>query len=108
MHTLCIINGDRGNDDYVNGLRQKLLRTKDQPARISERANASLHEERGYHLKMPGYVQHRRDSASGSVWADDELLEAKAKVDCHDTVNAAVHFGLTSFPKGVMLTIQHQ
>lgn len=35
---------------------------------------------------------------------DDELLEAKAKVDCHDTVNMQYTSGTTGFPKGVMLT----
>ena len=35
---------------------------------------------------------------------DDELLEAKAKVNCHDTVNMQYTSGTTGFPKGVMLT----
>lgn len=67
MHTLCIVNGDRGNDDLCKyGLRHA-ARTKDQPARISEEQTLPLHEERDLHRprKIPGYVQHRRNSASG-------------------------------------------
>lgn len=30
---------------------------------------------------------------------DDELLEAKAKVNCHDTVNMQYTSGTTGFPK---------
>ena len=40
----------------------------------------------------------------GSNIDDEELTEAKQKVDCHDVVNMQYTSGTTGFPKGVMLT----
>ena len=40
---------------------------------------------------------------------DDELLEAKAKVDCHDTVNMQYDFGHDRFPqRSHAHPLQHQ
>ena len=40
----------------------------------------------------------------GSNIDDEELIEAKKKVNCHDVVNMQYTSGTTGFPKGVMLT----
>lgn len=67
MHTLCIVNGDRGNDDYVNMVYAMLPELKTSQRGYLKSKTLPLHEERDLHRsrEIPGYVQHRRNSASG-------------------------------------------
>ena len=67
MHTLCIVNGDRGNDDYVNMVYAMLpeLKTSQRGYLKSKRFPCMKNVIYIGPEKYPGYVQHRRDSASG-------------------------------------------
>ena len=106
MHTLCIVNGDRGSDDFVNMVYAMLpeLRTCQRGYLKSERFPRMKNVIYIGQEKYRGMYNTAEILLLGSNVDDDDLVEAKAKVDCHDVVNMQYTSGTTGFPKGVMLT----
>ena len=106
MHTLCIVNGDRGSDDYVNMVYTMLpeLRTCQRGYLKSERFPMMKNVIYIGQEKYRGMYNTSEILLLGSNVEDDDLVEAKKKVNCHDVVNMQYTSGTTGFPKGVMLT----
>lgn len=105
MHTLCITDGVSGNDyvETVNALIPELKTTqrgKLQSLRFPELKN----------LIYIGQEKHRGmyNTAEilllGANKTEDELIEIKQSLNCHDVVNMQYTSGTTGFPKGVMLS----
>lgn len=105
MHTLCITDGVSGNDyvEIVNQLIPELKTT--QRGCLSSQRFPTLKN-----LIYIGQEKHRGmyNTAEvmllGSSKTDDQLLQVKSTVNCHDTVNMQYTSGTTGFPKGVMLS----
>ena len=106
MHTLCIVNGDRGSDDYVNMVYTMLpeLRTCQRGYLKSEKFPRMKNVIYIGQEKYRGMYNTAEILLLGSNVDDADLLEAKKKVDCHDVVNMQYTSGTEGFPKGVMLT----
>ena len=106
MHTLCIVNGDRGSDDYVNMVYAMLpeLKSSQRGYLKSKRFPCMKNVIYIGQEKYRGMYNTSEILLLGSNVEDDELTEAKKQVDCHDTVNMQYTSGTTGFPKGVMLT----
>ena len=106
MHTLCIVDGDRGNNDFV-----KMVYTMLPELRTCQRGY--LRSERFPKMKNVVYIGQEKYRGMfntseilllGENVDDDDLIAAKKLVDCHDVVNMQYTSGTTGFPKGVMLT----
>ena len=106
MHTLCIVNGDRGSDDFVNMVYTMLpeLKTCQRGYLKSERFPQMKNVIYIGQEKYRGMYNTAEILLLGSNIEDEELVEAKKKVTCHDVVNMQYTSGTTGFPKGVMLT----
>lgn len=105
MHTLCITDGVSGNDyvETINTLIPELKTTqrgKLQSLRFPELKN----------LIYIGQEKHRGmyNTAEilllGANKTEDELIEIKQSLHCHDVINMQYTSGTTGFPKGVMLS----
>lgn len=105
MHTLCLTDGTPGNDyiDTINTLVPELKTTQ----------RGKLVSSRFPHLKNVVYIGQEKyrgmyNTAEilllGSNKPDDDLVEAKNLISCHDVVNMQYTSGTTGFPKGVMLS----
>ena len=106
MHTLCIVDGDRGNNDFV-----KMVYTMLPELRTCQRGY--LRSGRFPKMKNVVYIGQEKYRGMfntseilllGENVDDDDLIAAKKLVDCHDVVNMQYTSGTTGFPKGVMLT----
>ena len=105
MHTLCITDGT-WECDYVE-MTYKML------PELRECERGHLQSERFPYMKNVVYIGMEKyrgmfNTAEllllGQNIEDEELLEAKKGVSCHDVVNMQYTSGTTGFPKGVMLT----
>jgi fatty-acyl-CoA synthase len=105
MQTLCITDGT-WDCNYVDMTYTMLPELK-----TCERGH--LNSERFPFLKNVVYIGMEKyrgmfNTAEllllGQNIEDDELLEAKSQVTCHDVCNMQYTSGTTGFPKGVMLT----
>lgn len=105
MHTLCITDGVSGNDyvEIVNQLIPELKTTQ----------RGCLNSQRFPTLKNLIYIGQEKHRGMyntaeilllGSSKTNEQLLEIKKTVKCHDTVNMQYTSGTTGFPKGVMLS----
>lgn len=105
MHTLCITDGVAGNDyvDIINSLIPELKTTQ----------RGCLNSQRFPTLKNLIYIGQEKyrgmyNTAEilllGSSKSEEQLLEVKKTVNCHDIVNMQYTSGTTGFPKGVMLS----
>ncbi|MBO5699651.1 MAG: AMP-binding protein [Bacteroidaceae bacterium] len=106
MHTLCIVNGDRGSDDFVQIVYDIIpeLRTCQRGYLKSKTLPRMKNVVYIGQEKYRGMYNTAEILQLGSNIDNDELTEAKAKVDTHDVVNMQYTSGTTGFPKGVMLT----
>ncbi|MEE0805169.1 MAG: AMP-binding protein, partial [Prevotellamassilia sp.] len=106
MHTLCIVNGDRGSDDFVNMVYDILpeLRTCQRGYLKSKTLPQMKNVIYIGQEKYRGMYNTAEILLLGSNIDDEELAVAKQKVTCHDVVNMQYTSGTTGFPKGVMLT----
>lgn len=105
MHTLCITDGTF-DSNYVD-----MVYTMLPELRTSERGH--LDSKRFPKLKNVIYVGQEKfrgmyNTAEilllGNNTDDQELLDIKKTVSCHDVVNMQYTSGTTGFPKGVMLS----
>ncbi len=105
LHTLCIIDGYR-DSDYVNMIFELIPELK-----TSERGN--LKSEKFPVLKNIVFIGPQKHKGMyntlellllGSYIPDEQLLEYKKNVNCHDVTNMQYTSGTTGFPKGVMLS----
>ena len=105
IQTLCITDGifDSSYIDMVYTMLPELR----------ERQRGYLHSERFPELRHVVYIGQEKHRGMyntaeilllGENVCDEELLEAKRQVTCHDVVNMQYTSGTTGFPKGVMLT----
>lgn len=105
MHTLCITDGVSGSDyvSMVYSLFPDLKTTK----------RGHLKNEHFPQLKNVVYIGQEKHRGMyntpellllGSNQNDDEFMNIKQSVDCHDVVNMQYTSGTTGFPKGVMLS----
>lgn len=90
MHTLCIVNGDRGSDDYVNMVYAMLpeLKSSQRGYLKSKRFPCMKNVIYIGQEKYRGMYNTSEILLLGSNVEDDELTEAKKQVDCHDTVSS--------------------
>ncbi len=105
LTTLCLVNGWR-DSDYVQMVYELIPELK-------ESQRGFLKSDKFPELNnviFMGPEKHRGMFNTpelillGSQLDDAALLEAAAKVSCHDVVNMQYTSGTTGFPKGVMLT----
>jgi fatty-acyl-CoA synthase len=105
LHTLCIIDGYR-DSDYVNMVFELIPELK-----TSLRGNLSSN--RFPILKNVVFIGPQKHKGMynthelillGSHLPDDDLIQVKQKITCHDVVNMQYTSGTTGFPKGVMLS----
>jgi fatty-acyl-CoA synthase len=105
LHTLCIIDGYR-DSDYISMIFELVpeLRTC---------VRGELKSKRFPELKNVVFIgpqKHRGMYSThelillGSYISDDELINIKKNISCHDVVNMQYTSGTTGFPKGVMLS----
>ncbi len=106
MHTLCIVNGDKGSDDFVNIVYDIIPELKTcQRGYLKSKALPKM--KNVVYIgqeKYRGMYNTAEILLLGSNIDDNELNEAKKNVSCHDVVNMQYTSGTTGFPKGVMLT----
>ena len=106
MHTLCIVNGDKGSDDFVNIVYDIIPELKTcQRGYLKSKALPKM--KNVVYIgqeKYRGMYNTAEILLLGSNIDDKELNEAKKNVSCHDVVNMQYTSGTTGFPKGVMLT----
>lgn len=106
MHTLCIVNGDRGSDNYIEMVYSMLpeLRTSQRgylkSKNFPEMKNVIFIGQEKYR----GMYNTSEILMLGDNYDDEKLNEVKKQVSCHDTVNMQYTSGTTGFPKGVMLS----
>jgi fatty-acyl-CoA synthase len=105
LHTLCIIDGYR-DSDYVNMVFELIPEL-----RSCERGN--LKSEKFPALKNIVFIGPQKHKGMynthellllGTYIPDEELLNFKKNVKCHDVTNMQYTSGTTGFPKGVMLS----
>ena len=105
MHTLCIVDGEK-DSNFVEMTYTMLPELK-----LFERGH--MKSKRFPHMRNVVYIGQEKyrgmyNTAEilllGSNIDDEELINAKKLVSCHDTVNMQYTSGTTGFPKGVMLT----
>lgn len=105
MHTLCIVDGEK-DSNFVEMPYTMLPELK-----LFERGH--MKSKRFPHMRNVVYIGQEKyrgmyNTAEilllGSNIDDEELINAKKLVSCHDTVNMQYTSGTTGFPKGVMLT----
>ena len=106
MHTLCIVNGDKGSDDFVNIVYDIIPELKTcQRGYLKSKALPKMKN-----VVYIGQEKYRGMYNTAEILLlvsnidDKELNEAKKNVSCHDVVNMQYTSGTTGFPKGVMLT----
>jgi fatty-acyl-CoA synthase len=106
MHTLCIVNGDKGSDDFVNIVYDIIpeLRTCQRGYLKSKTLPKMKNVVYIGQEKYRGMYNTAEILLLGSNIDDEKLIVAKQQVDCHDVVNMQYTSGTTGFPKGVMLT----
>ena len=106
MHTLCVVDGERGNNDFVKMVYAMLpeLRTCQRGCLRSERFPKMKNVVYIGQEKYRGMFNTSEILLLGSNVDDKDLIAAKKLVDCHDVVNMQYTSGTTGFPKGVMLT----
>jgi fatty-acyl-CoA synthase len=106
MHTLCIVNGDKGRDDFVNIIYDIIpeLRTCQRGYLKSKTLPKMKNVVYIGQEKYRGMYNTAEILLLGSNIDDEKLIVAKQQVDCHDVVNMQYTSGTTGFPKGVMLT----
>lgn len=105
MHTLCFTDGNQGTCylDIVYTLIPE-IRTSQRGYLKSERFPLMKNLVYIGQEKFRGMYNTPELLLLGQSKTDDELLNAKAQVDCHDVVNMQYTSGTTGFPKGVMLS----
>ena len=105
MHTLCFTDGNQGTCylDIVYSLIPE-IRTSQRGYLKSERFPLMKNLVYIGQEKFRGMYNTPELLLLGQSKTDDELTEAKSKVDCHDVVNMQYTSGTTGFPKGVMLS----
>lgn len=105
MHTLCLTDGIPGND-YIDTIYSLIPELK-------QCVRGKLLSEKFPRLKNVIYIGQEKyrgmyNTAEiltlGNFRDDDELLQIKKTVGCHDVVNMQYTSGTTGFPKGVMLS----
>lgn len=105
MHTLCMTEGDNGND-FIKTIYSLIPELKN-----SERGR--LKSNRFPVLKnvvFIGQEKHRGMYTTaeilllGTYQNNEEYFQLKKTINCHDVVNMQYTSGTTGFPKGVMLT----
>ncbi len=105
MHTLCMTEGDNGND-FIKTIHSLIPELK-----TSERGR--LKSNRFPVLKnvvFIGQEKHRGMYTTaeilllGTYQNNEEYFQLKKTINCHDVVNMQYTSGTTGFPKGVMLT----
>ena len=105
MHTLCITDGVSGSD-YVNMINSLVPELKTQQ-------RGQLQSKSFPELKNVIYIGQEKHRGMyntaevlllGSNQPDDNFLEIKKSVTCHEVVNMQYTSGTTGFPKGVMLS----
>ncbi|HPL76051.1 MAG TPA: AMP-binding protein [Paludibacteraceae bacterium] len=105
MHTLCMTEGDNGND-FIKTIYSLIPELK-----TSERGR--LKSNRFPVLKnvvFIGQEKHRGMYTTaeilllGTYQNNEEYFQLKKTINCHDVVNMQYTSGTTGFPKGVMLT----
>ena len=105
MHTLCMTEGDNGND-FIKTIYSLIPELK-----TSERGR--LKSNRFPVLKnvvFIGQEKHRGMFTTaeilllGSYQNNEEYFQLKKSINCYDVVNMQYTSGTTGFPKGVMLT----
>ena len=105
MHTLCIVDGER-DSNFVEMTYKMLpeLKTFERGHMKSKRFPYMRNVIYIGQEKYRGMYNTAEILLLGNNIDDDCLLQAKKKVNCHDTVNMQYTSGTTGFPKGVMLT----
>ena len=105
IQTLCITEGVF-DSNYIDMVYTMLPELK-------ESQRGYLHSERFPYLRNVVYIGQEKyrgmyNTAEilllGDNVGEEDLLEAKRQVTCHDVVNMQYTSGTTGFPKGVMLT----
>jgi fatty-acyl-CoA synthase len=105
MHTLCMTEGDNGND-FIKTIYSLIpeLKTSERGRLKSNRFPAIRN------VVFIGQEKHRGMYTAaeilllGSYQNNEEYFQLKKSINCYDVVNMQYTSGTTGFPKGVMLT----
>jgi len=105
MHTLCMTEGDNGND-FIKTIYSLIpeLKTSERGRLKSNRFPAMRN------VVFIGQEKHRGMFTTaeilllGSYQNNEEYFQLKKTINCYDVVNMQYTSGTTGFPKGVMLT----
>jgi fatty-acyl-CoA synthase len=105
MHTLCMTEGDNGND-FIKTIYSLIpeLKTSERGRLKSNRFPAMRN------VVFIGQEKHRGMFTTaeilllGSYQNNEEYFQLKKSINCYDVVNMQYTSGTTGFPKGVMLT----